>query len=178
MIPCQEVRRGMKSFLEGSLMAAQSDLIREHIDCCPSCTAGLVEESRLDAIPLEEVSVPDDFTERLLLHFPEPTVSTILFKYLCGTFALSVMVGVSIFALWRHFAQPVRPLLTELRWNNFSSLESSLPWLEHITGSPAFSYAMLALLATVLTVALIVIVDHPRGRRTVLASRLGRLHSL
>ena len=34
-----------------------------------------------------------------------------------------------------------------------------------MTGSPTFNYMMLALLATLLTVALIVIVDHPRGRR-------------
>jgi hypothetical protein len=87
------------------------------------------------------------------------------------------MVGVSIFALWRHIAQPGRPLLTELRWNSLSSLESSFPWLEQITGSPIFNYMMLALLATLLTVVLIVIVDHPRGRRTAPASRLGRIHS-
>ncbi len=178
MIPCRDVRWRMKIFLDGSLTPAQSNLIREHIDCCASCAAELVEETRLSAISLEEVSAPDDFTEKLLSYFPEPTVSTILFKYLCGTFALSVIVGVSIFALWRHVAQPGRPLLTELRWDSLSSLESSFPWLEQITGSPIFNYMMLALLATLLTIALIVVVDHPRGRRTVLASRLGRIRSL
>ncbi len=178
MIPCRDVRWRMKIFLDGSLTPAQSNLIREHIDCCASCAAELVEETRLSAISLEEVSAPDDFTEKLLSYFPEPTVSTILFKYLCGTFALSVIVGVSIFALWRHVAQPGRPLLTGLRWDSLSSLESSFPWLEQITGSPIFNYMMLALLATLLTIALIVVVDHPRGRRTVLASRLGRIRSL
>ncbi|TFH65264.1 MAG: hypothetical protein E4G91_03110 [Candidatus Zixiibacteriota bacterium] len=168
----------MKTFLDGSLAPVQSDLIREHIDCCASCAAELVEETRLGTVPLEDVSAPHDFADKLLLHFPEPTVSTILFKYLCGTFALSVMVGVSIFALWRRVAQPGRPLLAELRWDSLSSLESSFPWLQQITGSPIFNYMMLALLATLLTVVLIVIVDHPRGRHTVPASRLGRIHSL
>jgi len=178
MIPCRVVRWRMKTFLDGSLTPAQSDLIREHIDWCASCAAELVEETRLSAISPEEVSAPDDFTKELLSYFPEPTVSTILFKYLCGTFALSVIVGISVFALWRHVAQPGSPLLTELRWDNFGSLESSFPWLEQITGSPAFNYVMLALLATLLTLVLIVIVDHPRGRHTVPASRLGRIHSL
>jgi hypothetical protein len=178
MIPCRDVRWRMKAFLEGSLASAESDRVREHIDCCASCAAELAEETRLNAIPLDEVSAPDDFTERLLTYFPEPTVSSILFKYLCGTFALSVMVGVSVFALWRHFAQPGRPLLAELRWDSLSSLESSFPWLAQIMGNPIFNYTMLAFLATLLTVALIVIVDHPRGRRTVPASRLGRIHSL
>jgi hypothetical protein len=178
MISCRDVRWRIKTFLDGSLAPAQSDLIREHIDCCASCAAELVEETRLGTVSLEDVSAPDNFAEKLLLHFPEPTVSTILFKYLCGTFALSVIVGVSFFALWRHFAQPGRPLLAELRWDSLSSLESSFPWLVQITGNPIFNYTMLALLATLLTVVLIVIVDHPRGRRTVPASRLGRIHSL
>jgi hypothetical protein len=177
MIPCRDARWRMKAFLDGSLAPDQSDLIREHIDCCASCAAELVEETRLGAISLVEVSAPDDFTDKLLSYFPEPTVSTILFKYLCGTFALSVAVGVSVFALWRHVAQPGHPLLNELRWDNLSSLQSSFPWLEQIMGSPIFNYTMLALLATLLTVALIVIVDHPRGRNTVPASRLGRIHS-
>jgi hypothetical protein len=168
----------MKTFLDGSLAPAQSDLIREHIDCCASCASKLVEETRLGTVSLDDVSAPDNFIEKLLLHFPEPTVSTILFKYLCGTFALSVIVGVSIFALWRHVAQPGRPLLTELRWDSLSSLESSFPWLEQIMGSPIFNYMMLALLATLLTIVLIVVVDHPRGRRAVNVSRLGRIHSL
>jgi hypothetical protein len=177
MIPCRDVRWRMKTFLDGSLMPAQSDLIREHIDCCTSCAAELVEETRLSTVSLEEVSAPNDFTEKLLSYFPEPTVSTILFKYLCGTFALSVIVGVSVFALWRHMAQPGSPLMTELRWDSLSSLESSFPWLGQITGSPVFNYMMLALLATLLTVVLIVIVDHPRGRRALPANRLDHLHS-
>ena len=178
MIPCRDVRWRMKTFLDGSLTPAQSDLIRRHLDCCASCAAELVEETRLGKVSLEDVSTPDDFTEKLLLHFPEPTVSTILFKYLCGTFALSVIVGVSSFALWRHVAQPGRQLLTELRWDNLSTTQSSFPWLTQITSSPTFNYMMLALLATLLTVVLIVIVDHPRGRRMIHASRLGRIHSL
>lgn len=178
MIPCREVRWRMEAFLDGSLAPVQSDRIREHIDCCAPCADEIAETTRLDTISIDEVSAPDDFTEKLLLYFPEPTVSTILFKYLCGTFALSVIVGVSIFALWRHFAQPGRALPAELRWHGLSSLESSLPWLEQIAGSPIFSYMMFALLATLLTVVLIVIVDHPRGHRRVVASRLGRLHSL
>jgi hypothetical protein len=177
MISCLDVRWRMKAFLDGSLAPAQSDLIREHIDRCASCASELVQDSRLGTISLEEVSAPDDFTEKLLSYFPEPTVSTILFKYLCGTFALSVMVGISIFALWRRVAQPGSPLLTELRWDSLSSLENSFPWLDQITGSPIFNYTMLALLATLLTVALIVIVDHPRGRRMAHASRIGRIHS-
>jgi hypothetical protein len=178
MIPCRDARWRMKEFLDGSLAPAQSDLIREHIDCCASCATELVEETRLSTISPEDVSAPGDFTEKLLFHFPEPTVSRILFKYLCGTFALSVIVGVSIFALWRRVAQPGRPLFTDLRWDNLSKLESSFPWLGQITGSPIFNYTMLALLATLLTVVLIVIVDHPRGRRIIPASRLGRIHSL
>jgi hypothetical protein len=177
MIPCRDVRWRMKTFLDGSLTPAQSDLIRRHLDCCASCAAELVVETRLSKVLLEDVSAPDDFTEKLLLHFPEPTVSTILFKYLCGTFALSVIVGVSIFALWRHVAQPGRPLFADLRWDRLGSMESSFPWLTQITSSPTFNYIMLALLATLLTVVLIVIVDHPRGRRTLPTSRPGRIHS-
>jgi hypothetical protein len=168
----------MKTFLDGSLAPSQSDLIREHIDCCASCAGELAEETRLDTMPLADVSEPSDFAKKLLLYFPEPTVSTVLFKYLCGTFALSVVVGVSIFALWRRVAQPGHPLSTGLRWDNLSSLQSSLPWVQQITGSPVFNSMMLAFLATLMTVVLIVIVDHPRSRRTVPASRLGRIRSL
>lgn len=178
MIPCREVRWRMSTFLNGSLPPAQSDLIREHIDCCASCAGELAEETRLDTMPLEDVSEPNRFAEKLLLYFPEPTVSTILFKYLCGTFAMSVVVGISIFALWRRVAQPGHSLSTELRWDSLSSLQNSLPWVQQITGSPVFNYMMLALLATLMTVVLIVIVDHPRSRRTVPASRLGRIQSL
>ncbi|GEM_PF-1865626 len=178
MISCLDSRWKMRRFLEGSLSSAESDSIRRHIDQCTPCSDALAEEAQRQEIVREDVNSPEEFTRKLLRHFPAPTVSTILFKYLCGTFAMSVFVGISIFAFWRRAGQSGRPLLKGVSWDSLSSLQMTFPWLERIVNNPVFNYLMLALLATLLTVAVIIIVDHPRGRRVAYASKVGRIHSL
>jgi hypothetical protein len=75
------------------------------------------------------------------------------------------MIGVAIFAFWRHFSRPGHPPLLQLSWDGLGNMQTSFPWLERIAANPIFNFSLLALLATALTVGLIVAVDLPRRRR-------------
>jgi len=159
---CTDTRWRLNGFLEGSLADYDSELVREHLDVCNSCASAVADSMVRTQPVLEDIDVSQDFTKKLLSHFPEPTVSAVLFRYLCVTFAASVAVGVSIFAIWRHIAHPSKATLADVQWSNLSSLQSSFPWVEHMLNNATFNYMMLALLATILTVILIVVIDHPK----------------
>lgn len=165
MISCTDVRWRMKEFLDGSLDHDTAESVRSHLDRCHACAVTIADETRVDSAVLDDVRAPQEFADQVLANFPEATVSTILFRYLCGTFALSVGVGISIFAIWRHVTHPGRPRPIGVQWSSLSDLQVSLPWLERIFSNATFNYLMLALLATVLTIALIIFIDHPRRRR-------------
>ncbi len=162
---CSDVHRNLPAFLDGSLEATENESIRAHLDRCPSCAGAITNERLLGAAELEDVSSPGLFTEKLLGNFAEPTISLILFRYFCAIFAASAGLGVSIFAFWRHFSQPKQTAVARLDWDSLANLPTSLPWLEQITASPAFHYALWALAATILSALLIVLVDLPRRRR-------------
>ena len=165
MTRCVDVRWRLTAFLMGSLGEPENEVIRGHLDQCPKCAGALADEERLSAITPEEVSAPDSFVVELLSRLPEPTVSTVMFRYLCGVFAASSTIGVSIYAFWRHFAHPGRPLLLQLSWDGLGNMQTSFPWLQKIAADPIFNFSLLALLATGLTVGLIIVVDLPRRRR-------------
>ena len=164
MINCTYVRSNLDRFLNASLGSDVDEQIREHLDHCRSCCSAMTTDHTLDLAFSDKVDeMSADFTDRVLSQFPVRANSAILFRYLCGLFAASSFVGVSVFAYVRHYLHPhalVFPTATESN----DGLTGLITLLSSVAASPTFRYAMLALTATLLSTILIFVVDLPRRR--------------
>ena len=161
---CAYVRSNLDKFLNSSLGPDVDEQIRQHLDHCQSCSSALSADARIDrAFANDSGSLSADFTERVVSQFPVRANSAILFRYLCGLFAASSFVGVSVYAFVRNYLHP-QALIYPDAPDNGNGLAGLMSLLSSIVSTPTFHYALLALLATILSITLIIVVDLPRRR--------------
>ncbi len=160
MMKCSDVRWRLTEFLKGETTPTQDDLIRDHLDGCTDCALRLVSNGRVDE--LAEQAAPEwtsDITKRVLSTYPVSAAGMMMVRHLSWVFVVSAGFAVAVFMFVRQMFE-VTPVssLNRLSGGNVETLDAVATQL---TANPFFNYVALAVLATVLCVALIALVDRP-----------------
>ncbi len=160
MMKCSDVRWRLTEFLKGETTPTQDDLIRNHLDGCTDCALRLVSNGRVDELAEQSAAEwTTDITKRVLLNYPVSAPGMLMVRHLSWVFVLSAGFAVAVFMFVRQMfeAAPVASL------NRFSGagVERLDAVATQLTANPFLNYVALAVLATVLCVALIVLVDRP-----------------
>ncbi len=160
MMKCSDVRWRLTEFLKGETTPTQDDLIRDHLDGCADCALRLVANGRVD--DLADLPAPEwtsDITMRVLSNYPVSAAGMMMVRHLSWVFVVSAGFAIAVFMFVRQMfeAAPVSSL-NRLSGGGVERLDAVATQL---TANPFLNYIALAVVATVLCVALIVLVDRP-----------------
>ncbi len=160
MMTCSEVRWQLSQFLKGETGPTQDELIRDHLDDCSDCALRLVSSGRVDQIP-QQADIPwnTDLTQRVLSYYPVSPAGMVMVRHLSWVFIVSAAFAVGVFVF-------VRKMLEATPARSFDRLsESGTERLDavavQLAANPFLNYVALAVLATLICVALIALVDRP-----------------
>lgn len=161
---CSEVRWQLSRFLNGATTPTEDELIRDHLDSCADCALRLASSHRVDSLKAETAPAPQsDLTKRVLSYFPESPTGMMMVRHLVWVFGVSASFAVCVFVFVREMlASPPGRILnpvTRLEDEGITGLVSLF------TNNPLINYVSLAVLATLLCVALVLFVDRPSARR-------------
>ncbi len=160
MTKCSEVRWQLTEFLNGETSPTQDNLIRNHLDGCADCALRLVSNGRVEELTLQPAPEwTSDITKRVLSSYPVSAAGMMMVRHLSWVFVVSAGFAVAVFMFVRQLFE-VTPVnsLNRLPGGNVERLDIVATQL---TANPFFNYIALAVLATVLCVALIILVDRP-----------------
>lgn len=160
MMKCSDVRWRLSEFLKGETLPVQDEQIREHLDHCSDCAMRLASSSRVDELAdLAEPEYTSNVTRRVLSYYPISPAGMMMVRHLSWAFVASAGVAVGVFMFVRNMMEstPTNGLngLTRLGTDRLDIVASQL------TSNPLVNYVALAVLATILCVALIGLVDRP-----------------
>lgn len=161
---CTEVRWQLNQFLNAATSPDEDELIREHLDSCPDCALRLSSSHRIDNLIMESApAMKSNVTKQVLAYFPESPTGMMMVRHLAWVFGISASFAVCVFVFVREMlASPPGRILnpvTRLEEQGITGLVSVF------TNNPLLNYISLAVLATILCVALVLIVDRPSARR-------------
>ena len=160
---CSDLRWRLSPFLNGTLAAVEADELRCHLDLCTSCVTYLVNSGRIEhAISAESASPVSDFANRVAANVPNRSRTGLLSRYFISIVVATLLFAVAVFAFFRHSLFPNPPATSAEESALLKSFESMLPWLEHAVNSPLMQFVFFSLVATLISVALVALVDNPR----------------
>lgn len=160
MMKCYDVRWQLSEFLKGETTPAQDDLIRDHLDGCADCALRLVSNGRVDEISLQQAPLwTSDITKRVLLNYPVSAAGMMMVRHLSWVFVVSAAFAVAVFMFVRQMFEAVP--VSNLDRLSGVGVERLDVVTSQLTANPFLNYVALAILATILCIALIVLVDRP-----------------
>lgn len=163
MSACREVRWQLNEFLAGKLDQERDEVVRGHLDVCAHCVGMLTIGHRIDNFLTVGASpLPSDFSKKVVGEFPVLGVRATVMRYLFAVFGASAAFAAMAYWTFSHFFSRGNEAVAErlaARPELLSVIVSE--WL----ANPALRYIGLAILAVVLTAALVLVVDSPRRSR-------------
>ncbi|MGB5106892.1 MAG: zf-HC2 domain-containing protein [Candidatus Zixiibacteriota bacterium] len=157
---CSDVRWQLSRFLDGATSPTEDDLIRDHLDQCPDCALRLVSNGRVDNLDLSATpQISANFTTQVLAYYPESPSGMMMVRHLAWAFLVSAGFAVAVYMF-------VRQMLTSAPLSSVNPIdrfdEGGIGEVVSVFASnPLLNYVLLAVLATILCVALVLFIDRP-----------------
>jgi len=163
MSECREIRWQLNEFLAGKLDAEQDEVVRDHLDVCSRCVGMLTIGHRIDNhLTVNESPLPADFSKKVVGEFPVMGVRATVIRYLFAVFGASAAFAALAYWTFSQFFSRGSEVVAERLATRPETVSVIVgEWLT----TPAVRYIGLALLAIVLTAALVLLVDSPRRSR-------------
>ncbi len=163
MSECREIRWQLNEFLAGKLDQERDDAVRSHLDVCSRCVGMLTIGHRIENyLAVSDAPLPADFSKKVVGEFPVLGVWATVIRYLFAVFGASAaFAALAYWTFSQFFSRGSEVVAGRLaaRPETLSVVISE--WL----ANPAVRYIGFALLAVVLTAALVLLVDSPRRSR-------------
>lgn len=163
MSECREIRWQLNEFLAGKLDQDRDEAVRSHLDVCSRCVGMLTIGHRIDNhLRANDSTLPADFSKKVVGEFPVLGVWATVIRYLFAVFGASAAFAALAYWTFSQFFSRGNDVIAgqlAARPETLSIVVSE--WL----ANPAVRYIGLALLAVVLTAALVLLVDSPRQSR-------------
>ncbi len=157
---CSEVRWRLSQFLNASTASDEDELIRSHLESCPDCALRLVSNNRLETVDLGHFApLKSDVTKKVISYYPASPSGMIMVRHLPWVFVSSAVFAVGVFLFVRQMLASASAgglrAIGQVDQNGVKEL------LSFFATNPLASYISLAILATILCIALVLFVDRP-----------------
>jgi anti-sigma factor RsiW len=160
---CSDLRWKLNPFLDGKIADDEADEIRHHLDFCRRCVSYLVDSGKIERLDIGDGQIANpEFAKKVVNALPNRSRAAVLTRYFVSIVIATSIFAVAVFAFLKHSLSPgsLAPMSDESAL--LQSFESMVPWFEQAVASPVVQLIFLSLVATLITVALIALVDIPR----------------